>query len=41
MDDSQRGVEMCFELLQSGDADGLPEFCNKTPPRPRRATQPA
>jgi uncharacterized protein len=31
MDDSQRGVEMCFELLQSGDADGLRRILQQDP----------
>jgi ankyrin repeat protein len=31
MDDSQRGVETCFELLQSGDADGLRRILHQDP----------
>ncbi len=34
MDDSQRGVEMCFELLQSGDADGLRRILQQDPAAP-------
>lgn len=31
MDDSQRGVEICFELLQSGDAEGLRRILQQDP----------
>jgi uncharacterized protein len=31
MEDSQRGFEICFELLQSGDADGLRRILQEDP----------
>src|ERR1700724_2337005 len=31
MEDSQRGFEICFELLQAGDADGLRRILQQDP----------